>query len=140
MSRHVFIRPAMASDVKSIYDWSVGNLKSNGLTATTEMDCLKYPSTTTFCAYDESGPLAYLPIQKVLMMETFAPRPGLTELQQAQVLKEFVQATVTHAHQNGIGEIYYLGSDEKTDSFARHNVYEYVPLPVFRIKLHRLIK
>lgn len=114
-------------------DWSLEN-PNNGF----DPEVPKYPSTVTWCAYDKDGPLAFLPIQQPLMLESLAVRPGATKLQIASALKELTQATVTQAHIKGAGEIYYLGTDDDTDVLATNQIFEQLPYKVFRVRIKNL--
>jgi hypothetical protein len=97
-----------------------------------------YKSSTTWCAYDNTGPLAYQTIQRPIMLESLAPRPGLSPIQISSLLKELTQNAVTFAHTTGAGEIYFLGSDSDTDTFASNKIFEKVDMPVYRVKLSDL--
>ena len=94
-----------------------------------------FPSSTTWCAYDKDGPLAYQTLQQPIMLESLAPRPGLTPVQVASCLKELTQNAVTFAHSRGSGEIYFLASDDSTAEFAANHIFEKVDMSVYRVKL-----
>jgi hypothetical protein len=130
---HIFVRPARSEEAVQFLDWSKRNTASEF-----DPEVARYPSTVTFCAYDGDGPLAYMPIQQPLFMESLAPRPGADKSRIAAALKELTQAAVTQAHVQGKGEIYFLGTDESTDAMAANHVFEKLPYSVYRLKLKDL--
>ena len=133
MRNHIYVRPAKPDDAKALLDWSLENPNNNF-----DPEIPRIPSTFVLCAYDKDGPLAYQPIQQVFMMESFAPRPGNTDVRNSEALKTVFQATVTQAHIKGVGEIYYLSSDPETDKLAANHAFEELPYKVFRAKIANL--
>lgn len=133
MRRHLFVRPAVAEDTEQFLEWSLANTKS-------EFDpaVAAYPSTITWCVYDEYGPLAYMPMQCPLMMESLAARPGTSDIEKARAMKELTQQFVTQAHIRGAGEIYYLSSDADTDRFAANQIFEELPYKIYRVRIKDL--
>lgn len=137
MRRWIFIRPAKPEDAEQFLEWSLAT-KGN------EFDpaAAKHASTITLCAYDQTGPLAYLPLQQPIMqpffLESLAARPGLTKAETAAVLKEFMQAAVTLAEIKGVGEIYFLGTEEGTDAMAANQMFEKLPYTVYRVRVKDL--
>jgi hypothetical protein len=97
-----------------------------------------FPTSSTWCAFDKDGPLAFQTIQHPFMLESLAMRPGSTKLQAAAAMKELTQNAVTQAAGIGVGEIYFLGSDDSTDEFAKNHIFEELPFRVFRVKLKDL--
>lgn len=135
MRSHIFVRPAKPEEAQTFFDWSVTNDK-NGF----DPEVATYPSTITWCAYDQKGPLAYMPMQVPLMMESLGTRPDATEYEIASALKEFTQEFVTQAHIRGAGEIYFLGTDANTDKLAKNQIFEKLPYTVYRVRLRDLEK
>jgi len=99
-----------------------------------------FKSSITWCAYDKDGPVCFQTIQRPLMLESLAPRPGATKQQIASAMKELTQNAVSQAHVMEAGEIYFLGSDAETDEFAKSHIFEELPYRVFRVKLADLLK
>jgi hypothetical protein len=97
-----------------------------------------FPSSTTWCAYDKDGPLVFQTIQKPLMLETLAPRPGATKEQVALAMKELTQNAITLAHASGSGEIYFLSTEPGTDHMAGNQIFTELPYKVYRAKLKDL--
>jgi hypothetical protein len=138
---HIFVRPVTPEDAGIFLKWAVEN-KGNEF----DPDPVTYPDSFTLCAFDETGPLAYLPIQQPMfvepmMLESFAPKPGLTPLQASAALRELIQACVTIGFMKGTGEMYFLGTNTATNSFAeKSKVFERLDWPVYRLRLSDLTK
>lgn len=121
-------------------DWNLENADKSQF----DPDVPLYPSSTTWCAYDKTGPLVFQTIQQPimitepLMLESIAPRPGLHPNQVSLSLKELTQNAITIAHCKGAGEIYYLSSDPETDEFAANHIFEKLPFTVYRVRLKDL--
>lgn len=126
----VFVRPILPEEAQTFYDWAVENPNNEF-----DPEVPKFPSSTTWCAYDKTGPLAYQTLQQPIMLESLATRPGLPPIQVSSLLKELTQNAISFASQRGVGEIYFLGSDDNTNQFACNKIFEKVDLPVYRLKL-----
>jgi|SRR5581483_2493869 len=135
MKRHVFVRPAKPSDVEKFTEWSL-NTENNLF----DPEVVKFPTTFTLCAFNEQGPILFMPVQQPLMMESLAINPEADVMDVAVALKEITQAVVTQAFLKGAGEIYFACKDEDTIKFAQHQAFEEVPYRFFRIKLKELEK
>lgn len=133
MRNHLFVRPAKPEDSEQFTEWSRNTAKN-------EFDphVAAYPSTITWCVYDRHGPLAFMPMQVPLMMESIATRPGASKLEIAAAMKELTQEFVTQAHIRGSGEIYFLGSEEGTDNMASNQIFEKLPFTVYRLRIKDL--
>src|SRR5690242_13566518 len=129
----IFVRPARQDEKKMLLDWSLEN-PGNGFDPEVPM----YPTTVTWCGFDKDGQVAFLPVQLAYVMESFAPRPGLSPRRQAEALKEFTQNLITQAHLNGVRELYFLGSNPETNEYAENYIFEEVPYKVYRAKLRNL--
>ena len=130
----IFVRPARQNEEKMVVDWAKENSEKNGFDQAT----LYFPTTCTLCAYDKEGPIAFLPVQAPFMMESFAPKPGISKLQAAAAFKELTQYLVSQAHLRGVGEIYFLGSDDETNEWASGRIFEKLPYHVYRVKIKDL--
>lgn len=133
MRNHVYVRPATKADSEQFMEWSRSN-PDNGF----DPAVAAYPSTITWVVYDRFGPLAYMPMQCPLMMESIAYRPGASRAEIATAMKEFTQQFVTQAHIRGSGEIYFLGSEEGTDNMASNQIFEKLPFTVYRLRIKDL--
>lgn len=131
--KRVYVRGIRPDEADTFYGWA----KENTVNEFDEQVPL-FPSSTTWCAYDHDGPLAYQTLQQPLFLESLAPRPGASKIEIALALKELTQNAITLAHSRGCGEVYFLGSDEDTDKLAVNQIFERVNLPLFRVKLKDL--
>jgi len=131
MRRHVFVRPARKEEAGDFLNWSVANKDKNGFDPNAPL----HSTSFVLAAYDKTGVLAYQPVQNPFFLEGIAVRPGLDKRQVAECLKEFTQFCVSQGHIKGVGEIYFLGTDEGTDALAENHVFEKLPYTVYRLKL-----
>lgn len=131
--RHVYVRPIRADETQMFFDWGKENPVNEF-----DPEVPYYSSSSTWCAYDSEGPIAYQTLQQPLMLESLAPRPGADKFKVASALKELTQNAISQAHLKGVGEIYYLSSDPATDAFAAHQIFEELPFKVFRLRLSDL--
>ena len=129
----IFVRPATADDTKKFVDWSLEN-PNNGF----DPEVAKLPTTLTLAAYDKTGVIAYQPAQQVFMLEALAPRPGEDKLRVAAAMKEFTQAIVTQCHLKGMGEVYFLGTEDGTNEMAANHTFEKLPYTIYRMKIRDL--
>ena len=135
MSRRIYVRPAQAHEGQLVFDWGKENPHGNF-----DPEVARFKSSITWCAYDADGPVVFQTVQRPLMLESLAPRPGATKQQVALAMKELTQNVITQAHVLDAGEVYYLGSDADTDEFATSHIFEELPYKVFRVKLADLLK
>ena len=135
MKRHVYVRPARPEDASLVVKWSAET--ANNLW---DPEIGKHPGTVTLCAYDAEGPLVFMPVQRALMLEALAIRPGASGMDVAVALKELTQACVTMAHAGGAAECYFICKDPSTEAFAAHQVFEKLPWAVYRLRLSDLEK
>lgn len=133
MRNHLFVRPAKPEDSALFEEWSRGT-KNNGF----DPEVAAYPSTITWCVYDQHGPLAFMPMQCPLVMDSLASRPWASKYEIAAALKELTQEIVTQAHIRGSGEILFMGTEDGTDKLASNQLFEEVPYKVYRLKIKDL--
>ena len=133
MAHHIFVRPAREEDREQFIQWSL-KTENNLL----DPDVIKYPSTLVWCAFDENGPIVYVPVQQPLFMESLAINPEASPALVAMALKELTQNLVTQAYLRGSGELYFLCRDEATIKFAKKQAWKEQPWRVFKIKVKDL--
>lgn len=106
------------------------------LEATPEFDrnILSYPTTRVLCSYN-SKPVAYLPMQNVLMLETLAVDPGTDLLQAAQAARDLVKGAEVVASSNNMKEIYFLCTNDDVTTMATNHGFEVLEWKVARLKL-----
>jgi len=136
MAKTIFIRPTRLQDKDQCLEW-IQNTEGNVY----DLGVFLYPTTYTRCAFNSKGPIAYLPVQKPLMVEALAVNPEADKLEVAMALKELIQDTVSQAYQQGAGEVYFTcipGSS--TAKFAEAHGFEEIKMSVYRMKLSDLEK
>lgn len=125
------VRIADEADVGNIVRWlnqNQGNLY--------DPDILSYPTLRVLCAYDsQKKPVAYLPTQRALFLESFAPAPDASELNLAEACRDLVKGTELLASMDKIREIYMVSTDEKILHLAEKHGFERLPYPLVRLKL-----
>jgi hypothetical protein len=133
---------AQPSDAKKLEEWlstTKGNLY--------DPDIFKAPTLTAACAYNEEGPVAYLPAQSVLVLESLAVKPGAPPLENGQAFRDLVKAMELVASQRQIREILFVCSDENVVKVAQNHGFEVLgdkqsdgstkPWTTVRMKLQR---
>lgn len=131
--KHIFCRVAKTEEVPLFIEYETST--ANNLF---DPSVVGYKTTTTWVAFDKTGPIVFCPVQRPFFMEALGIKPGLSEIDTAVALKEITQALVTQAHLEDRGEIYFLCSDESTIEYAKRQCFEEMPWKVLRIKLSDL--
>lgn len=84
-----------------------------------------YPTTNTVVVEreieGEKVPMFFAPFQAVVMLESLAPKPGLSPREMAAVLAKFHEGIVNVCRQQRIREIYFICADERVAEFALHH-------------------
>ena len=98
-----------------------------------DADILTYPTLQVLCSYSDQGAEAYLPVQRSLVLETYAPKPGTVN---AQAVRDLMKGAEIIASGHGIREIYFLGGDNGMGELAmRQAGFEKLDVPVYRLKV-----
>jgi hypothetical protein len=123
------IKLAGPDDAAALVEWlnaTKGNLFDAAI--------LKYPTLRTLCSYD-GQPVAYLPTQRALFLESLAVNPTASLMERAQAFRDLVKASELLASSEGIRELYMLCADETVLKIAEGHGFERVPYPLVRMKL-----
>lgn len=131
MSLPIFVRPARPNEAGLFIGWAKTQPEWDAFIGL-------HPGTFTICAYNKEKIIAFLPVQQPYMYETFAPNPEATDLELASAMKEFTQFLISQAHLKNVAEMYFLGSNDDTDSFATNHLFEKVPMSVYRVRVSDL--
>jgi hypothetical protein len=129
-----WVRKAEPTDAADFVEWSLS-------TANNSFDpaAAAYPSSVTLCAGDETGPLVFLPLQAPILLESLAVRPGASRRQVVLALQQLIAVVANTAEARGTGEIYFLGTEDGTNSLAESSEYfERLPWPVYRMRVKDL--
>jgi hypothetical protein len=128
----IFIRGMREDEVPKFVDWQQANQAKNDF----DPGVMATRSTMFTTAYNHEGAAAFMPIQQVYVLDSFAPKPGASAGENAAALKAIVQFSVTKAHENGVGEILFFATDKETVAAAlNHFEFEEIPYPVYRLKI-----
>lgn len=142
------LRVAKPEDGPLILEWLKANHQNEW-----NPSFLSKPGITYLCSYNDDGPVAFIPLaevmmfegdqpKRVLMLESFAPKPGISRLIKAQALRDFTKSALLLGSIRGISAVYFLDGAGGVDAFAENNHYhclgkpvdgKFVPYKVFRI-------
>lgn len=128
--QQVWVRFAEEKDKAEFMDW-VEKARAINLF---DPDVLSYPNAKVLVAHNGS-PLLYMPIQMAVIMESLAPKPGISEIEEALALREIAKATAVLASQAGSKEIYFLCKDTRVTEFAERHGFEILPWTTLRKKI-----
>ena len=124
----IFVRPFRQGDLEKLVAWGSAN-------PAWDAKILNYGSSFALAAYNNSGTLGFLPVQRPLVMEAMGFHPLTTDPQKALVMKELTHALILQAYGYGAGEIYFMGSDSGTNDFAQRQGFTRLDVPMYRVRL-----
>lgn len=82
---------------------------------------INYPTTNTILIEDDGKPVFFGPFHCCMVLESLAPKPGLTPLEMARVLKKFQEGVENICRATRIKEIYFVCRDNSLADFvAKH--------------------
>lgn len=98
---------------------------------------LKQKDTAVFAAFDETGVLAFLPVQQPLMLENLIYRPGLSLRTTALATARLGEHALEETYRRDAGEAYFLCRNVDTLRFAERHGFRELPaaLTVRRLNL-----
>jgi hypothetical protein len=89
-------------------------------------EVLAYPRAVMCKASAGDEPLLYIPIQPVLMFESIAPNPAITERQEALALWRIGEQVTKVMQDSGHAESYFVCSDDRVADLCAAHGYEEV--------------
>ena len=95
---------------------------------------LKYPTLRIICAYN-GAPVAFLPVQQALILESLAVSDIAPLLDKAQAFRDLVKAAELHASAQQMRELYFICKDETVLKLAEGHGFERIEFPIVRLKL-----
>jgi hypothetical protein len=98
-------------------------------------DIAKYPSLRTLAIDVDGSPAVYIPFHPVMVIESLAHRPEITNRENAVALIRGEAVVEKLARMYGMSEIYWMCKDESLIGFAQRYGYEVVDCKVLRKKL-----
>lgn len=123
------LRGGLPDDTAQIIEWINADPKN-----LFDPDILKYPTLRVLCAYN-GGPVAFLPTQRALFLESTAMNPKSGDIERAMALRDLVKGAELLASAEGIKEIYVFGHDERVLKIAARHGFQPIPWPLLRLKL-----
>lgn len=98
---------------------------------------LEYKSTFVLEAFDLSGTIGWLPVQRPLMAESYLRARLLSPALAAQALTRLTEHAVEECYRRDAGEIYFLSRHKETLEFAERHKFTALPegLQVRRLNL-----
>ena len=129
--RHTFVRPARPEDRELFVKWTLENASRNGA----DPDVITYPTTFVLCAFNDKGPLVFMPVQQPLFLDSLAIRPDADPIEVAGAIRDLVKACIMQAHLKGAGEIYFISDEETIQTFAKNQLFHKLPVNLYRVKL-----
>jgi len=93
-------------------------------------------AATVLEAVDGKGAtICYMPVVPVIMLESLAPKPGVTAFEMTHALKTLVVAAANLAAANGAKELVFWGTDEATCKVAEYVGFEKVEMRLWRLRI-----
>lgn len=92
-----------------------------------DADVLEHQSTFVLAAFNQSGALAFLPVQQPLMLENLILRPGLSVGETAQAITRLAEHAVEECFTRDAGEAYFLCRERSTLKFAERHGFTELP-------------
>lgn len=131
------LRYAREGESEQILSWMKGNLSNHF-----DPQILKYPTLRMLCSYGDM-PVCYLPVHKVLMMESIAVNPEASRFDVAQALRDLTKATQLIADAEQMKEVYFVGGHGGVGEMAagngKHNfermTLDSKPAEIYRMRL-----
>lgn len=129
--RQIFVRATRQDELPKLMSWAKMN-------PAWDSRILNYSNSLVLAAFNDLGTVAYLPVQQPLMLEAACFHPLATDPQKALAMKELVHTLITESSLKGWGEIFFLGSDPRTNAFAERQGFKLVDLPTYRVRIREL--
>jgi|HubBroStandDraft_6_1064221.scaffolds.fasta_scaffold329411_2 hypothetical protein len=95
-------------DINHFISWVWANRAKNSF----DLKVLTHPRTCMTRAFDETGTLCLVPLQPVLMLESVAPKPDLTDRQRVLALYRITQVVEQTQRDVGMPECYFLSAPD----------------------------
>jgi N-acetylglutamate synthase-like GNAT family acetyltransferase len=116
----IWIRKAEQRDIPLISQWMSDQARKNDV----DPAVFGYPNTQVYVAHKDK-PVAFLPVQLTMTLESFAFAPDSTEIQKAAAIAQLIKTAVFIAREKQIAEIYFYTTDDSIAEFAlRHKFRE----------------
>lgn len=124
----IFVEHALKAEIDDVVKWGLENYL--------DIDVLGYPTTKVLKGVSKNKNVLFMPIQLAYILESLALNPGATKHEITVALRQIVSQLRFNAKEAGIGEIYFLGSNEHTNEFASKHDFIELPWKVYRMKTY----
>jgi hypothetical protein len=94
-------------DIKKFISWVWANRAKNSF----DLKIVTYPRTCMARAFDQEQTLVLVPVSPVLMLESVAPKPDLTDRQRILCLYRVTEVVEQAMRDTGFCECYFLASE-----------------------------
>jgi hypothetical protein len=129
MMKTIFVQVAGPQELQQLMKWGAEG-EDNFL----DPSVVFYPSTMNLRATQGKDTVMYMPVQTAFVLESLAINPEARKHEITVALREMVISLRLIAQQRGIGEIYFLGTNDKTNEFAKAHGFEELPWRAYRMK------
>lgn len=132
---HVIVKEA-PDEIAQAIEWSKTTPDGDLL----DLDLFRHDSTLLLSARRPFRPtlasrMAYVPVQRPLMLENLIFRPGLSDRERALAISRMVEHSISEAYRRDVGELYFLCRHAETCAFAERHHFERIDGEASRLKL-----
>lgn len=124
----IFVRPYRPTDLEKLVGWEKAN-------PAWDSKVLSYQTSFVLAAFNSTGTLGFLPVQRAMVMEAMAFHPLTTDSQKALIMKELTHELIFQTANLGSGEIYFLSSNQGTGEFAERQGFKKLEEPMYRVRI-----
>lgn len=128
----IWVRRAEQRDIPLLAHW-MANTPNNLVDAAV----FGYKNTQVYVAHKEK-PVAFLPVQLTMTLESLAFPPDASEIQKAAAIAQLIKTAVFIAREKEIAEIFFYTSDPQIAEFALRHKFVELPHRSFKLKLSDL--
>ena len=112
----VTIREMLSSETPQLVQWLYAHKDVNQV----NFETFRKNQVRVYVAEDETGILAFIPIQFVYRYDALAPLPGISSLRLAKACEAMTEFIKNKASEENIGEIWVQPSDIQFSKFLQH--------------------
>jgi hypothetical protein len=128
----IFVRNWEQRDIPLLAHW-ISNTPKNLLDPT----IFGYPQTTVLVAHNNK-PIAALPVQLTMTLESLAFPPGASRHQKAAALAQLIKSAVYLARDKKIAELYFYTTDDSIAEFAQAHHFKEIHARTLRLRISDL--
>lgn len=124
-------RTAEPKDAQNYWSWLLAASDRNLV----DTKVYEYPTTNTIVVDKDNEPVLMNSFHLVLMQEALAPKPGISNKDEAIALLELFTCIHNLAEATGIKEVWFTCADPNLEQFILRKGFEKIKTPVFRMKI-----